>query len=256
MSNSSPQSLWFGKQRPNPGARLRLFCFPYAGGSAAIYRQWPQQLPPTIEVLPAHLPGRQGRLRESPPTRIDPLVEGIADAIRPLLDIPYAFFGHSMGATVAYELARTLRGAGAGEPAHLFVSGRRPPHVQSTEAPTYNLPDAELIEEVRRLEGTPPEVLDHPELMQLLLPLLRADFEVIETYSYTPGPPLTCPVTAFGGLRDAELGREQLEGWREHTTGRFAVKMFEGGHFFIHEAARPLLDTIARELSGAAAGGA
>jgi medium-chain acyl-[acyl-carrier-protein] hydrolase len=254
MSTSSPQSLWFGKRSPDPRARLRLFCFPYAGGSAAIYRQWPQHLPPTIEALPAHLPGRQGRLRERPPTSIKALVEDIAEAIRPLLDIPFSFFGHSMGATVAYELARALRGAGAGEPAHLFVSGRRPPHIPSAQAHTYNLPDAELIEEVRRLEGTPPEVLEHPELMELMLPLLRADFEAIETYSYEPGPPLTCPFTAFGGLQDAELSREQLESWSEHTTGRFALKMFEGGHFFIHGSARSLLDTIARELSGAVTG--
>ena len=248
MSNSSAQSLWFGRQRPDPRARQRLFCFPYAGGSAMVFRQWSQLLPPAVEVLPAHLPGRQNRMSERARPRLSSLVEEIADAVRPLLDIPYAFFGHSMGAAVAFELARALREAGAGEPAHLFVSGRRAPHLPSTQAPTYDLPDAELLEEVRRLEGTPPEVFEHPELMQLMLPLLRADFEAIETYSYTPGPPLTCPVTAFGGLRDTELSREQLEAWREHTTGRFSLRMLEGGHFFIHDARRPLLDIIAYEL--------
>lgn len=190
MSRPSDSTAWFGKLRSSPHTRLRLFCFPYAGGSSLIFRQWPQYLPSAIEVCPVHLPMRHNRMHEAAPTRLLTLVESIAHAIRPLLDMPFAFFGHSMGAIISFELARTLRAQGAGEPAHLFASGHRAPQLPNPVLPMYNLPDSELLKEINRLNGTPPEVLEHPELMQLMLPLLRADFEAIETYSYSPAPRL------------------------------------------------------------------
>jgi medium-chain acyl-[acyl-carrier-protein] hydrolase len=145
-----------------------------------------------------------------------------------------------MGATLAFEVARLLRDEKRQMPVHLFVSARRAPHLSEREPPVHNLPEAEFIKELGRLNGTPPEVLEHPELMELMLPLLRADFCVSETYTYQPGLPLDCPVTVYGGLLDQHVSREQLEGWREHTTGPFALQMMMGDHFFIN-ASQPLL---------------
>ena len=248
QSNPRAASEWLTRPRPNPQARLRLFCFPYAGGNVHAFRKWPQQLPPGVEVLAAQLPGRGARMREQPYTSVTALVEELGVAVRPLLDRPFAFFGHSMGAIIAFELARLLRGEGGAAPAHLFVSGRRAPQIPDADPPTYNLPDAEFIEEVRRLNGTPPEVLEHPELMGLMLPLLRADFQVVDTYRYADGPPLGCPISAFGGLQDFDVTREQLEAWREQTTSGFVRRMFDGDHFFLHRAEPVLLATIARDL--------
>lgn len=247
-SNPRAASEWFTRPKPNPRARLRLFCFPYAGGNAHAFRKWPQQMSPGVEVLAAHLPGRGARMREPPYTSITALVEELGRAVRPYLDLPFAFFGHSMGAMIGFELTRLLRREGGEAPAHLFVSGRRAPQIPVTDTPTYNLPDAELIEKVRRLNGTPPEVLEHPELMELMLPLLRADFQVVETYRYVDEPPLGCPISAFGGLQDLEVTREHLEAWREQTTSGFVRRMFDGDHFFLHRAEQVLLTTIAREL--------
>ena len=240
----------FTSQRPNPRARLRLFCFPYAGGGAEIYRLWPQNLPSEVEVCVAQLPGRGTRLREQPFTSLDALVEAATEAIAPWLDKPFALFGHSMGAMISFELARRLRDQDGPQPAHLFVSGRRAPQLPNNEPITYNLPEAELGQILLRLNGTPKEVLEHPELMELMLPLLRADFSVVETYVYRPDVPLDCPLTAFGGLRDSEVSREQVEAWREQTTSEFALRMLPGGHFFLNDAQSQtlLLSAIAREL--------
>lgn len=196
----------------------------------------------------AQLPGRVPRLREPPHTILTTLVEEIAHVIRPYLDRPFAFFGHSMGAMISFELARLLRRDEANAPLHLFVSGRRAPQIPDTDPVAYNLPDAEMIKELRRLNGTPPEVLEHPELMQLMLPLLRADFEVVKTYCYLVEPPLDCPLSAFGGLQDTEAQREHLEGWREQTTPNFTLRMFDGDHFFIQQAEPVLLRALAQEL--------
>src|SRR5689334_12399770 len=241
---------WFTSQRPNAGARLRLFCFPYAGGGAAIYRLWPQSLPSEVEACMAQLPGRGTRLREEPFTNLDALVAAVAEAIAPLLDKPFALFGHSMGAMISFELARRLREQGQPQPSHLFISGRRAPQLPNDDPISYNLPDAELGQELLRLNGTPKEVLEHPELMELMLPLLRADFSVVETYDYRPGVPLDCPLTVFGGLRDAEVSREQLDAWREQTTGEFALRMLPGDHFFLSDAQAQtlLLSAVARDL--------
>ena len=243
-------TLWFTSPRPNPRALLRLFCFPYAGGGAAIYRVWPHSLPSEVEVCVTHLPGRGTRLREQPFTSLDALVEAAAEAIAPLLDKPFAFFGHSMGAMISFELARRLREQDRPQPAYLFISGRRAPHLPNHDPITYNLPEVELVRELRRLNGTPREVLEHPELMELMIPLLRADFSVVETYVYRPGVPLDCPLTVFGGLEDSDVSREQLEAWREHITGKFALRMLPGDHFFLNDAqAQPLLlSALARDL--------
>src|SRR5262249_55388812 len=145
-----------------------------------------------------------------------------------------AFFGHSMGAMISFELARYLRRKHRLSPHHLFVSGRRAPQIPMTEAPSYNLPESGFYEKLRLLNGTPTEVLEQPELMELVLPMLRADFSVVETYAYTTDAPLDCPVTAFGGLQDHRVERGMLEAWREQTTSTFTLRMLPGDHFFLN----------------------
>ena len=238
---------WLVKAAPAKEARLRLFCFPYAGGSAVTFRRWHEALPPDVEVIAVQLPGRGARRAEAPFTNMRPLVEAVAAVVAPHLDRPFALFGHSMGAAIAFELVRQLRRLYGAEPYHLFVSGRRAPHLPDTERPLHNMPEPEFVEELRRLNGTPPEVLAHKELMELMIPLLRADFSVAETYLLQPGEPLSCPLTAFGGVHDEHVEHEALAGWREHTTGPFAMKLFEGDHFFV-ETSRPLL---LRAMAGA-----
>jgi medium-chain acyl-[acyl-carrier-protein] hydrolase len=239
---------WFTTPQPNPRAQLRLFCFPYAGGTAQIYREWPAGLPSFVEVCAVQLPGRGARLGEPALTNLLAVVEAAAPSLQPYFDRPFAFFGHSMGAIIAFELARHLRSTRAIEPTRLFVSGHGAPQIPSEHGQTYQLPDAEFVESLRRLNGTPEEVLSHPELLELMLPLLRADFEAIETYAYTEGEPLNCPITAFGGLQDLEVSRQEIEGWRAQTSSRFMLRMLPGDHFFIHSAQRLLLQTLSREL--------
>jgi medium-chain acyl-[acyl-carrier-protein] hydrolase len=223
---------------------FRLFCFPYAGGGSLIYRKWQDRLAPHIEVCPIQLPGRGNRLNEKLLTSIAGLAEYSASVIEPLLDKPFAFFGHSMGALISFELARHLRQ----QPMHLFASGCRAPQIPDPDPPTYDLVEAEFCKKLTRLNGTPKELLDNADLMQMMMPLLRADFEAAETYRYVDGPKLNCPISAFGGLHDLEVKREYLNSWSEQTTGRFTLRMFEGDHFFIHQCETLLLYTIGREL--------
>ncbi len=247
-AKSKPAKVsWLAYHKPNSSARLRLFCFPYAGGSAIVFRNWQQSLPSTIEVCPVQLPGRGGRAMEAPHTSLNEMVRAIANGLMQFFNLQFAFFGHSMGSILSFELDRYLQKHYSLQPHHLFVSGRRAPQFPDTNSPTYNLPDAELLEELRLLNGTPPEVLEHPELMKLMMPLLRSDFAVCQTYEYASGAPLGCRITAFGGLED-KAEREHLEGWREQTTSPFCLLMFPGDHFFLHTAEQQLLEVLNFQL--------
>ncbi|MEM7769705.1 MAG: thioesterase II family protein [Cyanobacteria bacterium P01_A01_bin.37] len=241
-------NAWVTCPQPNPNASLRLFCFPYAGGSAFTFRSWAAQLPATIELYPIELPGRGLRIREKPLPRMLSLVQTIAPFLLPYLDKPFAFFGHSMGALVSFELARLLHKEYKCSPSHLFVSGRRAPQVPDPDPPIHTLPNSEFLQELRRLNGTPEAVLQNDELMQLLLPTLRADFAVLETYVYTPQPLLDYPITAFGGLQDPEVCCEVLEAWRDQTRAAFSLHMFPGDHFFLHTAQSLLLQSLNQTL--------
>lgn len=238
---------WLVNTKPKPEARVRLFCFPYAGGSTAIFHKWQQELPAWVDVFAVQLPGHGSRLGEAPVTNLFKLVEMIEPALLPYFNKPFAFFGHSMGAMISFELARILRHKHGLEPLHLFVSGRSAPQLPVEKA-TYDLPEAEFAEELRRLNGTPPHVLEHTELMTLMAPVLRTDFELVQTYSYTPQPPLDCPITAFGGWEDTDVTRASLEAWREQTTSDFSVRMLLGDHFFLHSARPYILHVLKKEL--------
>lgn len=194
------------------------------------------------------LPGRGTRIKDAPFTRMEPLVEAIALALLPELDKPFAFFGHSMGALVSFELARLLRKRGDRQLSHLLISGRSAPQIPDPEPPLHALPEAEFVEKLRRYNGTPSEVLANAELMQLFLPILRADFELIETYVYKNEPAFDFPISAFGGLSDFEASREYLSAWAHHTTAAFDLRMFPGDHFFLHSNEALLLQSITRQL--------
>jgi len=240
---------WFAHAKPRAGARVRLFCFPYAGGSAVIFRNWAKVLPQSVEVCPIQLPGRGARVREEPFTSMSRLVDALATASSAHLDKPFAFFGHSMGATISFELAHKLYVERGLHPVHMFVSGRRAPQIPDDEPPTFNLPDHEFVEELRRLEGTSPAILCNRELLEVLLPLLRADFELIQAYQYRARSRLECPIMAMGGLADKDVSQEQLEAWRKQSTGQFNIHMFPGNHFFLHEEEKKILQIIERQLS-------
>lgn len=242
-------SDWFACPRPNPTADLRLFCFPYAGGGRMVFRDWPERLPANVEVNIAQLPGRWPRLNEEPFTEQTALVRALSQSLVPYLDKPIAFFGHSLGAIISFELARTLRRERSLEPIYLLVSGSPAPQLSELKPRTYDLPEPELIEELRRLNGTPKTVLEDSELMHLMLPILRADFAVSQTYAYSTEPPLKCPISVFGGLQDRDVTRDLLEAWREQTTGAFSVRMLPGDHFFLHTATTSLLTAISEEFS-------
>lgn len=228
----------------------RLFCFPYAGGGASIYRQWASKLPAWIEVCALQLPGRENRMSEPGYTDVKNAVEEVADTIHTLLDKPFYLFGHSMGSVISFELARFLKRHNLLEPQRLFISAKRGPQVprRDTNEDIHALPDREFLAGIKKLGGTPDEVLQNEELMELFLPMLRADFTLLETYKYVPAPPLACPISAYCGTGDKEVNKEEMLGWQEQTTGTFKLTMIPGNHFFIHGQQDLLLKYISQEL--------
>jgi surfactin synthase thioesterase subunit len=200
--------------------------------------------PPELEICPIQLPGRDDRRREPLVTRMSDLVDALATAIEPLTDLPFAFFGHSMGSRVSFELARTLRDRGRPGPLHLFASGSRAPHIPSGAPDLHTMDDAELIEEVRRMGGTPDDVLADPDMKALLLPVLRADFKVLETYVFDGDDRIDCDITAFRGVADPCASREGTEAWADLTSSRFAHKTYPGNHFFLVPHGRAILTDV------------
>jgi len=236
---------WFPTIRESPEAKLRLFCFPYAGGGASVFRGWAGRLPNGVAVCPVRLPGRETRLGERPFDFMEDLLSALRRAIDPFLDKPFALFGHSLGAVIAFELERLL----AARNTCLFVSGARAPQLRRDHVPPPAPSDEELIEDLRRLDGIPRELLENHELMQLALPALRADTALYRNYVYREGLPLHCPIRAYGGLDDSRITRWHLETWGEQTTHSFRLEMFPGGHFFLETQQEAFLNALARDLS-------
>jgi medium-chain acyl-[acyl-carrier-protein] hydrolase len=216
-----------------------------------VYRAWADALP-GVDVVAVQPPGREGRLREAPLRNLDALVEGVTEGIAPLLgDLPCALYGHSVGSVVAFEVARRLRGAsGAPTPLHLIVGARRAPHVPNRLPIVGHLPDAEMLAVLEEVfgKGIPDEVAAVPELLELLLPMLRADILASESYTYREQPPLTCAVTALCGSADASALPHEVEAWGRETTGPFAFSMIPGDHFFVRGSAAHVLRAVARAL--------
>lgn len=241
-------NLWFVCPQPNPQAETRLFFFPYAGAGPSVFHQWCKKLPDTIEAHIVHYPGRGSRYNEPPIKKLPVLVENIYQAIQPLLDKPFAFFGHSMGGMIAFELARVLSQNNSPQPLVLFISACGAPHIPNPNQPIHSLSDIEFLQSLKDLNGTPSEILEKPELMQLLLPTLRADFELIETYQFASASPIDCPIFAFGALDDPRVSRERIEAWYIHTSSNFEAKFFEGDHFFINTARETITHQILSSL--------
>jgi medium-chain acyl-[acyl-carrier-protein] hydrolase len=239
---------WIVRRKPNPGAALRLLCFPYAGGGASVYRTWPEALPADVELWSVELPGRETRGRERPFERLGPLIASLTDAVAPELDAPFAIYGHSLGALVAFSFARELRRRSLAAPVHLFVSGRRAPQLPEP-APMHELPEPEFLARLRRLGGIPDAVFQEAELMAYFLPILRADITVNETATAPVGEPLACPITALGGVTDERASPDELDAWRAQTTAAFDRELFPGGHFFLQSARTELLAALSVRLA-------
>ena len=242
MSSADAQTGWLFCPNKNPYAHLRLFCFPYAGKGASIFRSWSQAMPGWVEVCGVQYPGREQRLREVPFTSMTKLAEAAAIALHPYVDRPYVIFGHSFGALAGFEWVHHLRQLGCPAPANLVVAARRAPHLGERRPAITHLSQRDFITTVQhRYDGIPLEILRSPELLDLLVPTLRADIRLLETYAYVARPALSCPITCLGGLEDPEVKAQDLEGWRHHTTGPFDAHMFPGGHLFLHSAQAALL---------------
>ncbi|HEY3142688.1 MAG TPA: alpha/beta fold hydrolase [Acidimicrobiales bacterium] len=233
----------------SPSARRRLVCFPHAGGAATYFAPLAKAMPGSIDVLALQSPGRQERLSERCIDSIEALTEAIVPELDGWLDGPFALFGHSMGAIVAFEVARALEQQQGLVPVDLFVSGRRAPSTSRDEH-VHRGGDRALINEVTRLGGTPRQLLDDEEVRQMMLPALRGDYKAIETYVWQPGPPLTCSISALVGESDPLTTEAEAAAWRTHTTGAFDLRTFRGGHFYLAGHLPELVALLSDKLTG------
>lgn len=225
---------------------IRLFCFPYAGGGASFFRKWQEKLPDWIDVCPVQFPGRENRLSEPLITRFDELVNAASRALAPYFDQPFVLFGHSLGARIAFELARDLRRTQGSSTCLLIASGSRAPHIHKPE-PVRHLSDDEFLCDMRRCADIPETIMQSRAFLEMFLPVIRADFTMDETYVYSEEVPLDCPVCVFCGTKDLGIGKENGEAWALHTEAEFSLKMFVGDHFFLNSA-QPFLLRVIRQL--------
>jgi medium-chain acyl-[acyl-carrier-protein] hydrolase len=242
------RSRWLIRHRPRAEAKIRLFCFPYAGGSAAVFRGWSEQLGSSVEVWSIEYPGRGTRRSEKPFNQLSPLVDALLPELRMELTAPFAFFGHSMGSLVALEILERLAMEDGPEAMCFFPSACRPPWCEARRPPTFDLPDPEFIDEVLALGGTPQDLLVDKSLMELFLPFLRADFRAAQTYSHEMKVKLRCPILVYGGLDDPEVSREDLCRWQD-VCETSSVRMFPGDHFYLHSATESFMRVLLRDLS-------
>jgi len=248
--STDERKSWVYQTPARTNCRLRLFCFPYAGGGAAVYRLWAAAMPPDVELCRIQLPGRESRLSERPMDRLPALVNELMAATRPLLDVPFAFFGHSMGALVSFELARALRREYGLAAEHLFASAWRAPQLP-LGTQLHRLPESEFIDRLQaRFSGIPEGVLRDRELLDMMLPVLRADLAVCETYEYSDEAPFGCPISVFGGVDDHWVNASELAAWSVHTTRSMNVTMFPGDHFFISDGRQRVPQQVAEILVG------
>lgn len=250
VANPNPSENWFRRLAARPDAPTRLFFFPHAGGGASVFRPWGAALSHDIAAYVLQLPGREDRIFETPLDNMPEVLDQLAVRILALLDRPFAFFGHSMGSMICWELARRLRRDHGLTPRHLFVSGCGAlHHRQSDGVHRHELSDPDLVDELRHMNGTPELVLKNHELMEYVLPTCRADFALVENYRYVDGISLCCPASALGGDRDESVTARQLAGWAELTSGPVEVRMFAGDHFFIDDNRDEVVRIINQKLA-------
>lgn len=231
---SPSPSAWLHRVKASPAATLRLYAFPFAGGGASAYFPWAAHLDTRIELWAIRFPGRETRLREKPLTSFAEALVRLRTELAPHFAAPYALMGHSLGAVFAYALARELQAAGRPGPRALILAGARPPVHPVPEPLLAPMPDGEFVAALRdRYNGIPPAVLANPELLALVLPTLRADISLYESYQHTAGPAIRCPVAAFGGERDPLVSATDLAEWSTLVTGPLTTRTFPGDHFFL-----------------------
>ena len=243
-------SRWVLSIRGDTAIDKRVFCFPHAGGGASLFRAFASSLLDGIELCAVQLPGREERLAEVPFDDLSALVPPTIAQMQPYLDRPFALFGHSMGALIAYEIARALCSASQ-PPLHLFVSAQAAPHVPSRTLPRHSLPPGAFEAALARINGMPAQILQDAEVMAAIVPLLRADLALAETYAWTRGEPLDVPMTAFGGAKDPEASLEDLDAWRMHSRHFRGVRLFPGDHFYLRDDPALVVNAIAAGLSDA-----
>jgi medium-chain acyl-[acyl-carrier-protein] hydrolase len=239
---------------PLAAPAMRLLCFPYAGAGASAYRDWRLPAELATEVWAVQPPGRESRRSEPPPDDLDALIGAYARQLAPLLDRPFAFFGHSLGALVAFELARRLRRDRARQPVQLFVSALRAPHLPPSRSPVSPLTDEDLLRRLLDMAGESPSAIRDPELLMLMAPVTRADCGLLDRYAYRPEPALDLPITGFGAVDDCEVDLTEIAAWDGHTTGEYRLRTFVGGHLFVREHAEAITAEIASGLVITASG--
>ena len=244
MNATTWNSRWIVRRGPNSDARLRLFCFSFAGAGASAFRAWHSLLPDWVEVAAIQLPGRENRISEVPYASIDGLMPPLVDEMFKHAPGAFAVFGHSVGALIAFEVCRFIRSEGRPQPVGLLVSAHAAPQIPYPGPFIHELPDADFVRELRRYQGTPEAVFQSAELLAMVLPSLRADFSMLETYEYDPQPPFDFPIWAFAGEEDLEAPAVLLEPWAEQTSAEFDLLTLPGDHFFLHTARERLLDAV------------
>jgi medium-chain acyl-[acyl-carrier-protein] hydrolase len=247
-SSIQPQSPWFTHYGYSPHGNMRVFAFPYSGAGVSAYHQWANAFhQQKIDFIGVQPPGRESRLREAPIQDLSLMVKHLVLAIKPLTDKPFVFFGHSLGALIAFELARALRKYKLPLPSHLFVSAFRSPELPNPNKALHQLDDEAFIAGIREYDNTPEDVLANQALMQMLLPMIRADFRMHENYQHRQEPPLPCSITVFKGSYDRFSRKEQMSSWQQHTIADFNEITYQGGHFFLSEHS----DSMSKEIINA-----
>ncbi len=244
-------SPWLVRFQETPRPALRLFCFPYAGGSASLFRSWCGALDPRVEVIGIQLPGRGLRWEEAPAVDFSLLASLVTDAIAGAAgSVRFGFFGHSMGALLMFEVARRLQAQGARLPECMFASGRPAPHLPPQRQREPLMSDADFVDELRRLEGTPSEILDNPELLAMLMPMIRGDFALLDNWRFQPSPALDVPLFALAGRSDPHVSVDSAAAWAQWTRTNFELMTYSGGHFFLHEQERRVVRDVSDRVVG------
>lgn len=246
-ADMSDTDVWIRRYFPSADAAVQLVCLPHAGGSAPFYRPVAQALSPLVEVLAVQYPGRQDRRNEPMIDDLGVLADQVEEAVTAAVDRPFALFGHSMGATLAYEVATRLERRGR-VPLRVFASGRRAPSCHRDER-VHLRDDDGMVSELRGLSGTDQKVFGDEELLRMVLPAIRNDYRAAETYRYTPGPALSCPITALAGDSDPKASHDEVAAWSRHTDNEFELRTYAGGHFYLLDHTADVLRVIGERLN-------
>ena len=247
---SARMNKWIQYSATRSKPKVRLFCFPYAGGNAAVFSQWKFMMPEGIETHPIQYPGRGNRIAEPLCLSMREMISELAEVLQSFVREPYAFFGYSMGAVVAFETARLLRRQYGSQPEQLILAAKGAPGCKENGPTRHLMDDDAFLESLRTLGGVPAEFFEHPELIEFMLPILRADFQLIESYDYDSEEPLDCPITIMGGEQDAESPLESLVEWQSQTSGPFRQLSYPGDHFFLNDCVAEIVSDVSSLLIG------